>query len=390
MSELAAIVIGTDPDQRTVLQMQLDGTAVAKTVHSFSSFPASASDPIVRRIQDIAPNVVVVDIPKQSSANALRTIEMLRSELPDAAVFAVGDTSQPQVIISAMRAGAKEFLERPTTTSGLLEALARISSAQRKVQSNSQRGKIFTFVNTRGGAGATTIAINVASNLQNAAGRVVMVDLAPLGHAALHLNVRPSFTIADVVRNLQRLDQALLEGYLTSVRGGLQLLAGVTDPHQEEFSTSDFARLLDLLVNHFEYVVIDASSRMDRMVKLVCDLSDKVLLCAQPDVTSLWSATKMQDYLGDPFGGKRVCLIVNRFQKIPGLSDSDIENATKIKVIYHLPNNYNAVATSIERGVPLVNENNSEIARAFSGLAADIAERPTEHKTRKAFSLFGT
>src|SRR5438067_11945503 len=102
MSELAAVVMGTDQEQRAVLQMQLDATAVSKTVQSFATFPSSLTDPILRRVRDLGVNLVLVDVPRQGPAGALRAIELLRAQNPEVAVFAVGDTSQPQVLIAAM------------------------------------------------------------------------------------------------------------------------------------------------------------------------------------------------------------------------------------------------------------------------------------------------
>ncbi len=388
--ELAVIIIGTDQEQRAVLQMQVDSTAVAKVTQSFSALPVAATDPIFRRVRDAAPDVVIVDLPRQSPLEGVRIIELLRAEAPNAALFAFGETSQPNVIIATMRAGAREFLERPTNTGVLLEAFVRVTAAQRKKQPGGQRGKIFTFLNTKGGAGATTIAVNTAIELQKLGTKTVLVDLAPLAHTSLHLNVRPTFSVLDVFRNLQRLDHALLESYLTDSTGGLQLLAGSNLPAPEELVTSDFARLFDMLVAQYRYIVVDASSRLDRFVKLVCDLSDTVLLVSQPDVTSLWSAAKIQDFLGDGADSNRLRLVMNRYRKIPGLSDADIQRTTRIKTVYRLPNQYNAVASSIERGMPVVQENHSEIARAFVSLATALAERPAKQQpVRKSFSLFG-
>ena len=116
--------------------------------------------------------------------------------MPTAAIFALGSMSQPQLIVNAMRAGAREYIERPTTTTDLLEAFVRLSSAQRKTKTESgQRGKVFSVVNAKGGSGATTVAVNTALSLQSSFGNVALVDLAPLGHDALHLNVKPTFTL---------------------------------------------------------------------------------------------------------------------------------------------------------------------------------------------------
>src|SRR5262249_40462618 len=156
-----------------------------------------STDPVVRRVQSAGPDVVLVDIPADNSIVALRAIELLHQELPDMAIFAIGNMQQSQVIVGAMRAGAREFIERPTTTTDLLEAFVRLTTAQRKIKREGSRGKVFTVVNAKGGSGATTVAVNLALALQSTHGNVALVDLAQLGHAALHLNVKPLFTVSD-------------------------------------------------------------------------------------------------------------------------------------------------------------------------------------------------
>jgi pilus assembly protein CpaE len=299
MPELAVVVIAQDSEQRAVLQVLVDGTSVAKVAQVCSSYPAVVSDPVLRRVQSSSPHVVLVDVPSDNSTLALRAIELIHQEVRDAVVFAVGSMSQPQVIVSAMRAGAREFIERPTTTTDLLEAFVRLSAAQRKVEREGPRGKVFSVINAKGGSGATTTAVNLALALHSAHGNVALVDIAPLGHAALHMNLKPVFTVVDAIRNLHRLDSSLLESFLTRHSGGLQLLAGATTPAVVEPATAEFARLFDLLVGHFRYVVVDASSRVDATTRLVCNLSETVLMVAHADVASLWSASRIQQYLGE-------------------------------------------------------------------------------------------
>src|SRR5262249_39913780 len=198
--------------------------------HSAASFPLAATDPVLQRIKASHPDVVLVDIPGDNAALAIRSVDLLHQELPDSAVFAIGSMSQPQIIVQAMRAGAREFIERPTTTTDLLEAFVRLTSSQRKLNREGSRGKVFTVVNAKGGSGATTVAVNLALALQSAHGNVALVDIAQLGHAALHLNLKPLFTVADAIRNLHRLDSSLLESFMTRHNGGLQLLSGPNAP----------------------------------------------------------------------------------------------------------------------------------------------------------------
>src|ERR1700674_1499011 len=257
MPELSVVIVATDNEQRAVLQVLVDGTSVARTVHTCANFPVASSDPVTRRVRAANPDVTLVDIPADNPALALRAIELLHQEMPDAAIFAIGNLNQPQVIVNAMRAGAREFIERPTTTTDLLEAFVRLTTAQRRSRQEGIRGKVFAVVNAKGGNGATTLAVNLALALQAAHGQTALVDLAPLGHTALHLNLKPLFTLADATRNLHRMDSSLLESFMTRHDDGLQLLAGTNAPAAIEPSTAEFVRLFDMLVTHYRYVFVD-------------------------------------------------------------------------------------------------------------------------------------
>ena len=387
MPELSVVIVATDNEQRALLQVLVDGTSVARTVHTSTSFPMAGADPVTRRVRAANPDVTLVDIPSENTQLALRAIELLHQEMPEGAIFAIGNLNQPQVIVNAMRAGAREFIERPTNTTDLLEAFVRLTTDQRRSRSEGSRGKVFSVVNAKGGNGATTVAVNLALALQSAYGQTALVDLAPLGHAALHMNLKPAFTVADATRNLHRMDASLLESFMTRHSGGLQLLAGTNMPTAADPSTAEFVRLFDMLVTHFRYVVVDSSSRFDAATRLIASLSENVLLVACSDVASLWSAARVQQYLGETGSRERVRLVLNRFRKVPGFSEDDAEAAVGAKVLWRVPNQYFAISSAIDRGTPVMDQRNSEIARCFSGLAEELTRNDADVK-RAAWSLF--
>jgi pilus assembly protein CpaE len=389
MPELSVVIVAPDNEQRAVLQVLVEGTSVARVVHTHGNFPVSAADPLMHRIQVTKADVVLVDVPTDNAIMALRGIELIHQEMPALAIFAIGSISQPQVIVGAMRSGAREFIERPTTTTDLLEAFVRLTAIKRKVNKEGTSGKLFSVINAKGGNGATTVAVNLALALQAAHGSTALVDLAPLGHAALHMNLKPLFNVTDAIRNLHRLDSSLLESFMTRHTGGLQLLAGPNAPVTVEPSTADFARLVDMLIGQFRYVVVDASTRIDPTSRLICTLSQSVLMVVNADVTSLWSAARVHEYLAETGDREKISMVLNRFRKIPGFSESDAEAAAGLKLLWKIPNQYFAVSTAIDRGVPVAAQNNSEIARAFAGLAARLTENDLDVK-RKAWSLFKT
>jgi pilus assembly protein CpaE len=389
MPELSVAIFATDNDQRAVLQVLVDGTSVARTVSHSATLPLAATDPVIRRTQAFSPDVVLVDINSDAVAGCLRAIELLHQELPSAAVFAVGPMTQPQLIVSAMRAGVREFIERPTTTTDLLEAFVRLTATRRKPGRESTRGKVFTIVNAKGGSGATTVAVNLALALHSINAGTALVDLAPLGHCALHLNLKPAFTVSDAITNLHRLDASLLDSFMPRHERGLQLLAGAATPAVSEPSASDFARLFDMLVGQFHYIVVDASSRLDSATRLASNLAEKVLLVAHADVASLWGAGRVAQYLGESGSRDRFAIVLNRYRKVAGFNEAETEAAIGAPVLWRIPNQYFAVSAAIDRGVPVMQSGNSEISRSIAGLAELLTKDDLEVK-RTAWSLFKT
>jgi len=389
MPELSVAIFATDNDQRAVLQVLVDGTSVARTVCSNGVLPLAANDSVIRKTQAFAPDVILVDVAPDEASGALRALELLHQEVPSAALFAIGSMSQPQLIVNAMRSGVREYIERPTTTTDLLEAFVRLTATRRKPGRETRRGKVYTVVNTKGGSGATTVAVNLALALQSIHHSTALVDLAPLGHCALHLNLKPTFTISDALSNLHRLDASLLDSFMARHERGLHVLAGPATPAAIEPSASDFARLFDMLAGSFHYIVVDSSSRLDSATRLASNLSERVLLIAHADVASLWSAGRVAQYLGETGSRDRFALVLNRYRKVMGFNEEETETAIGAPVLWRIPNQYFAVSTAIDRGVPIMHTGNSEIARSISGLAEILTKDDIEVK-RTAWSLFKT
>src|SRR5882724_12051961 len=230
MQGVAVTLLTEDRERLPVLQHRLEGTGMGRNVFSHVGFPASPTDPVLRQMQDVRTEVVVVDIDARNPQPAIAAIELIQANTSEIAIFAVGEMNNPPTIVAAMRAGAREFLERNATSEALIEALTRFAASRGKGRTSSGRARIFTVMNSKGGAGGTTVAVNTAIAMQESQGGVLLVDFAPLGHCALHLNVRPTFGVVDALQNLHRLDASLLEGLMTQCKGGLQLLAGPQQP----------------------------------------------------------------------------------------------------------------------------------------------------------------
>jgi len=319
--------------------------------------------------------VVVIEVNGDDPQRAIRAIEVIRASTSDIGIFAVGDMKNPMAIVGAMRSGAGEYVDRNSGTEGLLDAFSRYSAARSKTRSTG-KARVFTVINAKGGSGATTLAVNTAVALQQQHGQTILVDFSPIGHAALHLNARPTFSVMDALQNLHRMDASLLEGLMTTSKDGLHLLAGPQQPYTTLPTAAELARLFDLLVSHYNFVVVDCSGRMDETTRLLSDLSNVVLMVAQTDVVSLWSAGRIRSFLEEGNGRKHLRLVMNRYKKIPGFSEEDVERATSCKILWKVPNNYQSIAPAIDKGTPVAGSESHDVSRAFRSLADLLAQAP--------------
>jgi pilus assembly protein CpaE len=373
MHGIAVALLTEDREQSVVLNTRIESTHMARTVLSHVGFPASAGDSVLRQLLDQRAEVVLVDIDPHHPERAIRAIEMIHGAAGDVTIFAIGEMTQPTTIVSAMRAGAREFLDRTASRELMIEAFTRFTASLSRAQRGAGKARVFTFLNAKGGVGATTTAVNTAVALEQAHGRVVLVDFAPIGHAALQLNLRPQFTVIDALQNLHRMDVSLLDGLMTHYRSGLHLLAGAQQPHSGAPTASELARLFDLLVSQYNFVVVDCSGRLDATMQMVCNLSNAVLLVAQTDVVSLWSAGRIQTFLQEGAGRDRLRIVLNRYKKIPGFTDEDVEKATNCQVLWKIPNNYQVIGPAIDKGAPVALQESHEVGRSYRGLAAELA-----------------
>jgi pilus assembly protein CpaE len=374
MHGIAVAILTEDREHLATLQTRLEATRLGRAVFSHVGFPNGPTDSILRQLQESRAEVAIVDIPSQDAQRAIRTIELIRATTLQIAIFANGEMTQPANIVASMRAGAGEYLDFSAGSDALLEALTRFSSTRTRTPGSGGKARVFTFLSAKGGSGCTTTAVNTAVALQQAYGDAVLVDFAPIGHASLHLNLRPQFGVLDALQNLHRMDVSLLDGLTTPTKEGLHLLAGSQQPYPTEPTPGELARLFDLLVNHYRYVVVDISSRLDPTTRLLSDLSNAVLMVAQTDLVSLWSAARIHTFLEEGTGRDRLRIVLNRYKKIPGFTDQDIEQVTSCKVLWKVPNAFHSVSPAIDHGSPIVLEEGPEISRSYRSLAEALAE----------------
>src|SRR5271154_2480338 len=125
MQGVAVTLLTEDKERLSALQHRLEGTQSGRIVFAHVGFPAAATDAILRQIQDVRTEVLLVDIDPHNAQRAIHTIELIHANTSEMVIFAVGSMHDPSTIVAAMRAGAREYLERDASPASMVEALTR-------------------------------------------------------------------------------------------------------------------------------------------------------------------------------------------------------------------------------------------------------------------------
>ena len=274
---------------------------------------------------------------------------------PDLLIFAISESTDGQLILQAMRHGIREFLTKPIDESVLAEAFGRV--AQRSVGAGKQ-GSLITVIGGAGGVGATTLAVNLAVELNELApGKVVVVDLDHrFGQVATHLDVDPTYSIADLCDTTEQIEQQMVERVLVRHRTGTQVLSRPLHFSQSDSITAAHSvGVLSALTALNEYVVVDGPTRFDFGTKAVLDISDFNLLVVQLVVPTVRSVHRMLEGMREVgFNLDRMRLVCNRIGcEGGGISIDDVGSTLNMPIFAEIPDDWVTVNNAINIGEPL-------------------------------------
>jgi pilus assembly protein CpaE len=386
MAQLTALIVTQDEEFRRDLSNMLRAGGVPIGILD----DAHAS---IGRETDLA----LVDL-RGDSAAGMAAIERLRASHLTAAIFAIAEAAEPQLILQAMRAGANEFFTWPPERDGFYGALRR-TAARRDTATAAARQAAATlvFFGAKGGSGTTTVAVNCAVELARLTKRpTIIVDLKScLGEVALFLGVRPRFTLLDAIENLHRLDRDFLRELVTRHKSGLEILAG-----SEQFDrpgagdSSAVEELFRVLTKSHEYIVVDAGNAVNSCAIAALYAADMIFLVTNPDVPSVRNAQRLVDRIRQlGAGGERVRILLNRAAEPYLIAPKQIETALGYGIYHTFSSDYKTVSAALNSGVPLALTNHSELAEQFDRFTrgiispGEVAAAPQPEKKRSLRSF---
>jgi len=378
---LRLAIVDPSDNSRTQLKNMLLGMDVVWLEAECSRYEFF-SDVIGQTKPDIG--VVAIDA---NPEKALKLLEQVRGIAPDCALLVVSSSTDGQMILKAMRAGAKEFLTHPVKVEDLIGALDRISTAKFGVGEGRNRTcHVIAVCGATGGVGTTSLAVNLGSVLaKEERNSVVLVDLdLALGDADVFLDAIPDYTLVDVAQNISRLDFTLLKRSLTKHASGLYLLPRpVQLQDSTHISADDLTRVLGLLKASFTHMILDLSKSYTPLDSVALKSAKDILLVTQLDLPCLRNVVRlMLSFNEDEALKDKVKIVVNRVGLDSGaISLKKAQETMGREIFWQLPNDYKTMVEVRNNGVPLIEQApRAGITQAILSLADSLTAEARQSK----------
>ncbi len=243
---------------------------------------------------------------------------------------------------------------------------------------------ICSFLGTKGGTGTTTLAVNGAADVRRLTGRsTVVVDLkSGPGDVALFLGLRPRHSVLTAIDHLAWIDPATLRRFVIEHDCGLHVLAAGDDYGRPAPREADYVeQLLRALNGVYDFVILDAGTSLVMPTNAALQLSDSILLVANPDVPCLRNLQRIIDAVkAVGVAGEKLKIVLNRASEFGVLSTAQIERVLGYNISYSVNSDYRTVASAVNSGVPVSSlrqtELNAQLESIVRGLCG-MRDRPS-------------
>lgn len=350
------------------------------------------------------PDLAIVALDSDKN-RALQMIGQLSVEHPKLPILTI--SHDHQALLQSLQKGAKYFLTHPVGLEDMLAALRRAlgeyggtETSQGSMSRQTGGSSVIAVLGSRGGVGTTTIAVNLAATLAaDPTNAVALIDLdLTLGDAdiALEVNGLENISIADLARNIERLDMNFLRRAMAKHdASGLSILR-----HPLEISEvgviheQHVERILNLLKISYTHLVLDLSKCLLPTDLMALRLADQVLLAAQLELSSLRNVVRLVHCLGGEENlSDKIRVVINRQGADTveeGISLKKAEEVIGKPIFWQIPNDPKSVIGARVAGHPLIKHApKSRVQQSIYGLAQALYGKPTnEARGSKSWGLF--
>lgn len=354
------------------------------------------SDPSTDAVQDVAaqfaPDCVIADSDfRMGASTAYERLSSVRQWFPELPYLVIGNEAGAQLILTAMRAGASDFIDRDAPDDEVLNVVQRHIAAN--VRARRDTSARFVAVMS-GGSGDEDrdLAVNLASLIAERQPQdgVLLVDLSlPASDAGIALNMDLPFLIKDAVREMSRLDRTLLDSALARCpRTGLYVLPLAIHGDAEEWflDAQDLGAVLEVLRSLYKVVVIAYGpfSRREDVLRLPGEDAEMIVPCNQRFSSVKAGAEIIALLKSVQPSGAAPMLAVHEYSGTMVPQFEAIRQATNAQRAIRLRTSWDSMTEALNSGVPLSVSGRSSYTEELEDYLESLSLIPGREEARTA------
>lgn len=374
MDKISTVIISDEFSTKEVLKLFVSEFDNLETIDDFNNY----SDIFNILASSKGKSLLIVDL----STNKIKNLDFIlqvTKECKNCKVLALSDNPSVELIIEVMRAGAKEFVPVPIIKNEFFEAIKKlVTEMNEPVKKN--KCKIISVFSNKGGIGKTSLATNLALELAKITKEnIALIDLNfQMGDITTFLDLKPSFNISYMLENLDKINETFLLSTLERYKStSLYVLA---DPpyfkQADNIQPRQITRLFDTLKETFSYIIVDAEASFDGKNIAALDNSDLIMLVTVANLPALRNTQRcleLFEKLG--YDKEKIKIVVNRYMGNDEIKEVDIEKVLSKDIYWKIPNNYFAIMSAINKGIPVSDVNDTtNVSQSYKKLAQQISD----------------
>jgi len=342
------------------------------------------------RLKEATTSLALVNFDLDPELALETTVRLQQIFLSRMMVVGVGVTLDAHLLLRAIRAGCTDFLAAPVSVADLSSVLQRMQQASILQQKGKASiGRVVAFFGAKGGVGTTTLAVHLANYLVTRHGKkVLLIDhMHQLGHVALYLGLKDTqYHFDELLRNVDRLDSELLNGFAIRHESGLHVMASPEIANAHFASQHDeLERVMDFLRSEYDFVLIDSSMTYQETKSSIMAEADEVYIVFTPDIAALRDLARLVEHIGlNPAASGKLRLLLNRSTASDSLTPAEIQKAVRFPVAHSVPNNYGELLRSINQGMPISTLHPSVFNQALAGIARQMIDGAEPEREQEA------
>lgn len=373
MQKISAVILSEEFSTIEVLKLY------ASEFEQFDLYEAKGVEDAFEKISESTDKSVLIADLSNNKSDKLALIQKISSLNKNCKVLAMSDNPSVNLIIEIMRSGAKEFVPIPIIKGEFLESLKKLIEEPIN-QKSKNKCKIISVFSNKGGIGKTSLATNLALELAKITKEnIALIDLNfQTGDITTFLDLKPSFNISYMLENIDKINETFLLSTLERYKGtSLYVLA---DPpyfkQADNIKPQQITKLFNTLKDTFSYIIVDVEASFEGKNIAALDNSDLILLVTVANLPALRNTQRcleLFDKLG--YDKNKTQIVVNRYMENDEIKQEDVKKVLSKDIYWKVPNNYFAIMSSINKGIPVSEMNPStNVAQSYRELAKHIAD----------------